>query len=260
MNKLCGALIMTIAALPSAAAISLDSGNAPVELIIPSVAPVVFTDVSPSGGDATLVLRVTTLITNAWFDASAPYHPTAVGIYSRLGRRPAMESATNRNINIACLYASYRVLNSLLPNRNTDWRAMMTAAGLNADDASEQLTSPVGIGNRAAKAILAIRERDGMNQLGDENGRTFNREPYADYTGYEPVNTAYDLRDPSRWQPRLYPAGGGVFRIQQFVTPQYRKVRPYSYQNPNQFNVPRPSDSHPQGSKGNAHTRNRLTK
>ena len=31
-------------------------------------------------------------------------------------------------------------------------------------------------------------------QLGDENGRTYNRQPYMDYTGYEPVNTAYEVK------------------------------------------------------------------
>ena len=227
------------------AAVNLDTGNAPVELIIPTVAPIIFTDVSPSGGDATLVLRVTTLITNSWFDASAPYHPTAVGIYSRLGRRPASDSATNRNINIACLYATYTVLNSVLPKRNADWRAMLTQAGLNPDDASVNPVTAVGIGNLAGKAVVNVREHDGMNQLGDYGGRKYNRHPYEDYTGYEPVNTAYDLRDPARWQPRIATSGNGIFRVQQAVTPQYRKTRPYSDFEPNDFQSPRPVNSNP---------------
>jgi hypothetical protein len=236
--------------IPSAHAdFDLGSGNAPVELVIPTVAPIIFTDVSPSGGDATLVLRVTTIVTNAWFDASAPYHPTALGVYSRLGRRPEMERTT-RNINIAVLYASYRVLNSLLPKRNAVWRGMLMSAGLNPDDSSMNNQTPVDIGNRAGNAVAAFRERDGMNQLGDAGGQIYNRQPYVDYTGYEPVNTAYELRDPSRWQPRILTTGGGIFRAQQFVTPQYRNVRPYSYQNPNQFRVPRPGASHPDGPHG----------
>ncbi len=88
---------MLLQAAQAAAASDLDTGNAPVEVIIPAVVPVVFSDVSPTGSDVKLVIRVTTLVTNAWFDASAPYHPTALGVYSRL-RRPASESATNRNI------------------------------------------------------------------------------------------------------------------------------------------------------------------
>jgi hypothetical protein len=69
--------VLSIAGLPAFAAFNLDTGNAPIEVVIPAVAPIIFMDVSPSGGDASLVLRITTLITNAWFDASAPYHRTA---------------------------------------------------------------------------------------------------------------------------------------------------------------------------------------
>ena len=196
------------------------------------------------------MLRITTLITNSWFDAVAPYHPTAVGVYFRLGRRPASERATNSNMNVAVIYASYHVLNSLLPAHNAEWRAMVTSVGLNPDDGQENTTSAVGIGNLAGKAIVAPREHDGMNQLGDEGGRRYNRQPYADYLGYEPVNTAYELKDPSRWQPNIITMGNGIFRVQQFVTPQMRVTHPYSYQTPNRFNTPRPSKSDPNGPQG----------
>lgn len=56
------ALVLLLAAIPAWTAFNLDTGNAPVEIIIPAVAPVIFTDISPSGADATLVLRATTLI------------------------------------------------------------------------------------------------------------------------------------------------------------------------------------------------------
>lgn len=235
---------------PPATAFDLDTGNAPIEVIIPAVAPIIFSDVSPSGGDATLVLRVTTEVTNAWFDATAPYHATAQGVYSRLGRRPAADAANNSNINIASLYATYQVLNSLLPKRMREWRAMLTSVGLDPDDTSQDLTKPIGIGNVAGKAVVAAREHDGMNQLGDVGGVLYNRQPYADYTGYAPVNTAEDLNDPSRWQPRIVPNGSGIFHIQKFVTPQYRLVKPYSFPTPNQFSTPKPDASNPKGSKG----------
>ncbi len=233
-----------------AAGFDFDNGNAPVQVVIPRLIPVIFGSVSPTASDATLVLRVTTLITNSWFDAVAPYHPTAVGVYSRLGRRPDGERATNRNRNIAVIYASYRILNSLLPNHSAGWREMLTSVGLNPDDTQENMSTPVGIGNMAGNAVVAARERDGMNQLGDEGGREYNRQPYADYLGYEPVNTAYELKDPSRWQPDIVTMGNGIFRVQQFVTPQMRVTRPYSYQNPNRFNAPRPAKSDFHGPRG----------
>jgi len=234
----------------SAAPFDFNSGNAPVEVVIPRIVPVLYGFVSPTASDASLVLRITTLVTNSWFDAVVPYHPTAVGVYSRLGRRPASERATNSNMNIAVIYASYRVLNSLLPNHNAEWRAMLTSVGLNPDDAQENMLTPVGIGNMAGNAVVAAREHDGMNQLGDEGGRQYNRQPYADYLGYESVNTAYELKDPSRWQPNIITMGNGIFRVQQFVTPQFRVTRPYSYQNPNRFNTPRPAKSDPHGPEG----------
>lgn len=222
-------------------AFDFDSGNAAIEVVIPNVAPVVFTEVSPSGGDATLVLRVTTLVTNSWYDATAPYHPTAVGVYSRLGRQPAAESS-NRNINIALIYASYRVLNSLLPKQRPQWRSMLQSVGLNPDDNSEDLNTAVGLGNVAGNAVVEGRINDGMNQLGNED-RAHNPTPYADYTNYKPINTAYRLLFPSRWQPDIQRQGMGIYKVQQFVTPQYALVEPYSYQAPEDFQVPYPINS-----------------
>ena len=138
------------------------------------------------------------------------------------------------------MYASYRVLNSLLPQHAADWREMLTSVGLGPDNAQEDIISPIGIGNMAGNAVVTAREHDGMNQLGDEDGRTYNRQPYADYLGYEPVNTAYQLRNPSRWQPNIVSKGNGIFQVQQFVTPQLRVTQPYSYDNPDAFRVPVP--------------------
>jgi hypothetical protein len=232
------------------AAFNLDHGNAPVEIVIPTVIPVVFANVEPS--DATLVLRTTTLLTNAFFDAIAPYHPSAVGVYSRLPRRPAAEGLNDRNRNIAVLYAALHVASSLYPNETARWRAMLSAVGLDPDLQSADLSTPVGIGRAAGRAVVRVRERDGMNQLGDGGGREFNRRPYADTTGYRPINTAYDLRDPSRWQPAIVSRGNGIFNVQQFVTPQYASTLPYSYRSPQRFRVRPPVNSNPFGPAGHA--------
>jgi hypothetical protein len=220
-----------------------ETGNSGIEIIIPTVAPHIFQNVSPTGGDAPLVFRYTMLITNAWFDAVAPYHPTAVGVYSDLGRRPASESATNENLNIAMLYASYRVLFSIAPDQAGRWQGMLLGVGLDPNDDSTDLTTPIGIGNAAGNAVVAARENDGMNQLGNEGGCQYNCQPYADYTGYQPQNNAYELTDPSHWQPNLVSNGNGTFTIQQFITPQLRQTDAYSYKNPNRYNAPFPKAS-----------------
>ncbi|XRQ16875.1 vanadium-dependent haloperoxidase [Actinomadura welshii] len=178
----------------------------------------------------------------AWFDAIAPYHPKAVGIFSDLGRRPRSEH-TNRNKNTAVIYSSYRIFNRLLPEFSAQWRTMMTSLGLDPDDGQENTETAIGIGNLAAKRALAARADDGTNRFGDEGRGRYNTEPYADTTGYKPVNTAYRLRNPSRWQPDIVSNGNGVFTVQQFVTPQMGGVEPLTFRNPRQFRLDPPRES-----------------
>ena len=67
-----GVLVISLPAAHSQP-FDFDTGNAAIEVIIPAAVPAIFAAVKP--GDAPLVLRFTTLLTNAWFDATAPYHP-----------------------------------------------------------------------------------------------------------------------------------------------------------------------------------------
>ena len=226
----CLLALALLAAWPAGArAFELDTGNAAFELVIQTAAPVIFQDISPTGGDASLVLRLTTLITNSWFDATAPYNYPAVGVYTRLGWPNGMEApVTNAEMNVALLYASYRVLVELLPRRTETWRDMLISAGLDPDDNSTDPLTPVGIGNLAGVGVVEGRRNDGMNQVGNADGRMYNFEPFSDYTGYKPVNTAYKLVAPSRWQPDVQRVGLGIYKVQQFVTPQWALVEPYS--------------------------------
>lgn len=238
------ALVATLS-MGQAHSFDFDTGNAPAEVIIPTIIPVILEDVSPGASDATLVLRNTTLVTNAWFDAIAPYHPTAIGVYTQLDQR--LSEDTNREKNIAILHASYQVMKSLHPNRMATWDAMMTSVGLNPNDTSTDPATPEGLGNLAGMNVVLNRENDGMNQLGniaaDGSEAAYNRVPYRDYTGYKPKNTAYNLKHPSRWQPAMVSSGNGLFKVQQFVTPQLKNVTPYSYNNPQQFHAPKPWNS-----------------
>lgn len=222
-------------------ALDFDNGNAAIEVVIPAAAPVIFMDVSSSGMDATLVLRVTTLVTNAWFDAAAPYNPPAVGVYTRLGSRTR---TTNAEMNVALLFASREVLNSLLPQRAANWDRMLADAGLDPNDPDKtNLATPEGVGTVAGRGVVTGRLRDGMNQVGNEGGRKYNFRPYSDYTNYRPLNTAYKLFFPSRWQPNQVRIDLGNYRIQEFVTPQFALTEPYSYRDPRVFSVPPPSAS-----------------
>jgi hypothetical protein len=198
--------------------------------------------------DASVYIWITSVFQLSWFDALAPYHPTAVGIYTKIPRRPAGESTTNRNKNIAGIHAGYQVLKVVYPERAAIMRQGMIALKMNPDDESQDLTTPVGIGNLAGKGVLKARLNDGMNFLGDM-GRKYNGQSFDDYTGYVPVNTAYELVNPSRWQPAISPhrrrVGGGpgdkgIFMVQRFVTPQLGRVKAHTYRDPAQFQLAPP--------------------
>ncbi|WP_181788882.1 DUF6851 domain-containing protein [Streptomyces phytophilus] len=208
--------------------------------------------------DATLILWMAHVGAMAAFDAVAPYHETAVGAYARIPRRPSSESATNRNMNIALFHSQYRIFEKMplggLEGPLGGLRQAMVALGLDPDDTSENLTSPVGVGNVAAKAVWNALKNDGMNILGYEGGRKYNPRPLSDYTGYRPVNTPYELSNPSRWQPLLGPHNGrrvgggpgdlGIYVAQHFVTPQVAVTKPHIFTDPAHFKLgpPRHSD------------------
>lgn len=220
-----------------------DHGNAAFEVVIPAIAPLLSETVAMS--DASILLYVITTQTASWFDAVAPYTPKAVGFYSNLPRRPVSER-TNRNMNIAIMYGTYRTaLAVMLPKFVPALRTMMTSVGLDPDNSSTNTTTAIGIGNVAGNSIVQKRWNDGMNHRGDESDRKYNLHPYEDTTGYEPFNTAYELKDPSRWQPDLFTTGNGIFRIQNYVTPQYANTDPFIVKNVKQliqFPKPRSSD------------------
>ena len=202
------------------------------DVILPRLYPIMATDVSPSLGDATLINRINLVVALGMVDAAAPYHDTAVGMYSRIPRRPEAER-TDRNINTAMLHAAFQALIGLLPDREPVWREMLFDYGLNPDDNRTDTSTAVGIGNVAGAGALQGRLYDGMNQTGD----------YQDTTGYQPVNSAFELRDPSRWQPGLRLQGTGVYTVQHFVTPQLANTETVAEFDPRALRIPVPSAS-----------------
>ena len=83
------------------------------DVILPRLYSIIAADVSPSLGDATLINRFRFIVSLAMVDAAAPYHPTAVGMYTRVPRRPE-EEWTDANINTAMLHGAYNALVGLL--------------------------------------------------------------------------------------------------------------------------------------------------
>ena len=178
-----------------------------------------------------VVARALAITHTAMFDAWAAYDGKAVG--TRLGgslRRPAAER-TPANKNEAVSYGAYRALADLFPARLADFDALIRALGYDPANTSTDLTTPAGIGNAAAAALLEYRHGDGSNQLGD-----LAPGPYADWTGYVPVNGPDVLVDPGRWQPLVLPNG----TVQRFAVPHWGRVQPFALPSGSVFRAPPP--------------------
>ncbi len=173
----------------------------------------------PTVGSRTIALTQT-----AMFDAWAAYDQDADG--TQLGdslRRPIPERS-EENKKEAISYAAFRVMSELFPERSTQLRDQMVALGFDPDNTSTDTSTPAGIGNTVAEALMASRRTDGSNQLNN----------YADTTGYAPVNPIGTLVDPDRWQQYPFLINGTtVYRP--FLTPHWGGVRPFALSSGAQF-------------------------
>jgi hypothetical protein len=106
----------------------------------------------------------------------------------------------------------------------------MQQLGFDGADASVDITTPTGIGNVVAAAVIAFRHQDGSNQLGDLAPGS-----YSDYTGYQPVNTPDQVNDPNRWQPLLVQDAQGATTTQRFIAPHWGLVTPFALTSGAQF-------------------------
>jgi len=196
-----------------------------------------------------MVARSLAIIHTCIFDAWAAYDHQAVG--TRLGgalRRPPRER-TLASVNVAISFAAYRAVVDLFPvDRESVFDPLMRRLGYDTANTTDDITTPAGVGNAAARAVLEFRHRDGANQLGDEPGG----KPgvaYADYTGYQSANDPMDLRpgvkfdpatihDPNRWQRLQYVDAIGAVVTQPFVGAHWQRVTPFALTNVAQLRSP----------------------
>jgi hypothetical protein len=170
------------------------------------------------------------------YDAWAAYDHNAIG--TRLGgtlRRPPAER-TPANLRQAISVAADRAAVDLFPaSTSSVFDPLMRRLGYDPTGGSTDTSTPTGIGNLAAQAVLDFRHRDGANQLGDEPGGSPGI-PYSDYTGYRPINDPLDLRvpfdpttvhDPNSWQPLRYVDSNGNLVTPPFVGAQWPRVRTF---------------------------------
>ena len=177
-----------------------------------------------------IVARSLAILHTCIFDAWAAYDEHAIG--TRLGpflRRPASER-TSQNKAKAISYAAQAALKDLFPNQGTLIDGVMTTLGFDPSAMSDDPSSPVGVGQLAAKAVLDFRHGDGSNQLGDLHSG-----PYSDYTNYTPVNTPDQINDPNRWQPLRVSNGQGGTVVQSYIAPHWGLVTPFALSSSSQF-------------------------
>jgi hypothetical protein len=204
----------------------------------------------------TVSARAIGILHTATYDAWAAYDTRAVDTRQRLRENPDLRQAgqaTEDNKTTAISYAAYRVLLNLFPGRASIFRNYMNDRGYNPDDASADPTTPEGIGNNAAAAVLAYRAGDGSNQQPGTDPATGT--PAAVYPScepacYQPVNTWQTVTNPWRWQPLcvpLVPYGTpctSPSTQQRALTPQWRNVKSFALNPtthyPPQFVLPGP--------------------
>jgi hypothetical protein len=194
-----------------------------------------------------MVARAFAIVRTCVCDAWAAYDHRAVG--TRLGgtlRRPPREH-TLANKKTAISFAAYRAAVDLFPGDKPNvFDLLMRKLGYDPDNTTTDTTTPAGVGNVVARAVLAFRHRDGANQLADEPGGSPGM-PYSDYTEYSSPNNPMDLtasfdpaavHDPNQWQPLHYLDATGALVTQPFVGAQWQRVTPFSLTSASQLRSP----------------------
>ncbi len=180
----------------------------------------------------TITSRFLGLIFTAVFDAWTRYDEKASPVYlSGVDRRPAEEQNT-KNKEIAISYAAYRAMSEYYYSDSTLFKETMISLGLDPNDLSMDPTTPAGIGNLAAKAVIEARKNDGSNQYGE---LSMDGKPYYDYTMYQPVNSPDENVEINRWQPKYFSDGKGGEFAPSCLTPYWQKVKPLLLDSSSQY-------------------------
>ncbi|KAI0563330.1 PAP2/haloperoxidase-like protein [Gracilaria domingensis] len=185
----------------------------------------IFDNITIDGLETPVQFRATTYYNFAAWNAWSSYHPTAADIFGRTRfKRPPCEH-TFENKNTAVLYSIWRAYEASPQSFGGDsnipiFRQLMTEMGLDPDNNSTDLTTPIGIGNRAGYDTARMMKIDGWNSDGDLTSTQSNyAQPFLDYTGYAPKNSPWKIRFPFKWQPLLEDNGRGFFFRQENVVP-----------------------------------------
>lgn len=181
----------------------------------------------------TITSRYLGLIFVSIFDAWSRYDNKAIPVYLNETVRRPINERTLENKEIAISYAAFRAMSEYYYSDKELFVNFMKELGLDPENESLDASTPEGIGNLAAKAVIEARKGDGSNQYGQERGS--NGEPYFNYVGYEPINSVDKNVDPNRWQPKYFSDGKGGKFAPGCLTPFWDKVEPIALKSGDQF-------------------------
>jgi PAP2 superfamily len=203
----------------------------------------------------TVTARALGVLHTATYDAWEAYNPTARSTLPNGIPEPQPSSSLAAKSK-AISYAAYRVLSDLFPFRRlTHYAPQMSALGYDPNDNSTNTSTPAGVGNVAAQAVINFRHGDGANQTRNNNGTPdnpdddFNTYPYnctptPTAPCYAPTRQWNEPTDPWHWKPLCVPLSsatptscGGT--VQQPLTPQWPKVKTFAA-SPLQYKVTGP--------------------
>jgi hypothetical protein len=245
---------------------------------------------NPAATGPTVTARALGVLHTATYDAWAAYDPIAKVTRPDGPGQQAKAAITPDNKSKAISFAAYRVLLDLFPARKGDFDAQMQELVLNPDDLgdfdpanpSKTVSTPAGVGNKAAYAVLAFRHTDGSNQTLDTKGTADPGDdtisyPYPACTPmvttncYSPVNDWNNLVDPWKWQPLCVLTAAGLaagyppirdpsastcpdgtattshYTLQRALTPQWGKIASFASLSAIGYKVPGPPKN-PDGS------------
>lgn len=107
------------------------------------------------------------------------------------------------------------------------------------EKASLESGTPTRLGWEVAHEVSLARRNDGSNEDGSLSASGIH---YDDYTGYLSANTADEMRDPSKWQPKYFIDNHGNKFAPGCLTPFWQLVKPVSLQSASVFRSPPPPD------------------
>jgi hypothetical protein len=167
---------------------------------------------------------------NAWCAYDDAAQPTRPGQAEK--RPPAERTAANKAMAVS--YAAYAALVDQFPSQKPAFDAYMRSLGYDPAHASADPGAPPGIGTLAARVEIEYCHNDGANQLGNMAPGGV---PYADYTGYMPLNPPMVVSEPTplskipapgHWQPLTYTDAAGAMRTPVFLAAAWERVKPFA--------------------------------